>query len=90
VTPRAKTTALPDSSDQVGSDSKGGDPDGIASLLDPIAHPVTVAIRFPNPPSLGLVWVWDFVVGITEGENHKNQLYRRRDLNPHALAGNGF
>ena len=25
--------------------------------------PVTVAIRFPNLPSLGLIWVWDFVLG---------------------------
>lgn len=54
MTPRAKTTALPDSSDQVGSDSKGGNPMGSPSLLDPILHPVAVAIRFPNPR----VWVW--------------------------------
>lgn len=63
MTPRTKTTALPDSSDQVGSDSLGGNPMGSPSLLDPILHPVTVPIRFPNPPSLGLVWVWDFVLG---------------------------
>ena len=66
VTPRAKTTALPDSSDQVVSDSKGGNPMGSPSLLDPILRPVTVAIRFPNPPSLGLIWVWDFVLGSSQ------------------------
>jgi hypothetical protein len=35
----------------------GGNPMGSPSLLDPIPRPVTVPIRFPNRPSLGLVWV---------------------------------
>jgi len=48
---------------------------GWPSLLDPILHPVTVPIRFPNRPSLGLVWVWDFVVGSHPTPRIKNYLF---------------
>ena len=45
MTPRAKTTALPDSSDQVGTDSKEGNPRGSTSLLDPIPSRCQAGLR---------------------------------------------
>ena len=36
--------------------------------------PVTVAIRFPNLPSLGLSWVWDFVLGSRSNPQDQNLL----------------
>jgi hypothetical protein len=48
---------------------------------------------FPWTQVMGSEWVWHFVLGSSQSpEDHKSleNKYRRRDLNPHALAGNGF
>ena len=77
---------------QIGADRipfKAFDRDRIPLLrFDPVRCP-----SIPSPMStgsMGLAWAWRLFLKNRFKENRKKYLCRRWDLNPHALAGNGF
>ncbi len=64
---------------------------GCGSIPDPFS---TLSMPFNPLPHehwiVGLAWAWAFTAQVALKQNLKNSLCRRWDLNPHALAGNGF
>ena len=64
---------------------------GPCALHDPFStHPLPFNPLPQEHWFVGLAWAWDITFRNSFKKNHKKQQYRRRDLNPHALAGNGF